>query len=209
MAEEYGRFHASTLGAALPEWVPSAAEAGFASGWESVATDADCLAALASLAGDSADEASAWLSLALPMLSQAASEMTNIGPPFALLHLDTRSDNLRLTSDGLRLFDWPYAAVGPPELDLAAFAQSVPGEGGPSAQQMADWYAAAQPVREDALTACVSSVAAYFAQRAWQPPIEGLPRLRGVQRRQLKVSLRWAADRLALPEPHWLAAVPS
>ena len=50
----------------------------------------------------------------------------------ALLHFDTRSDNLRLQSGGrLRLFDWPYASLGPPELDVAAFAQSITCEGGP------------------------------------------------------------------------------
>ena len=36
----------------------------------------------------------------------------------------------------------------------------------------------------------------------------GLPRLRSVQRRQLKASLRWASQRLGLPYPSWLRAVP-
>ena len=49
--------------------------------------------------------------------------LTGVGWPHVLLHLDTRSDNLRLQAGGrLRLFDWPYACLGPPEFDVAAIA---------------------------------------------------------------------------------------
>ena len=43
---------------------------------------------------------------------------------------------------------------------------------------------------------------------SWQPPLPGLPRLRSIQRRQLKACLAWATRRFALPEPRWLDAVP-
>lgn len=53
----------------------------------------------------------------------------------------------------------------------------------------------------------LAGICGYFSDRAWRPPHAGLPRLRSVQRRQLRASLAWAARRLALPEPTWLAAV--
>jgi hypothetical protein len=53
----------------------------------------------------------------------------------------------------------------------------------------------------------VAAVAGFFAHHAWREPIPGLPRLRGFQRAQLKVSVAWAARRLDLPSPTWLDAV--
>ena len=45
-------------------------------------------------------------------------------PPFALLHFDTRSDNVRIHGDRLRIFDWPFASAGPAELDVVALTQA-------------------------------------------------------------------------------------
>jgi hypothetical protein len=69
------------------------------------------------------------------------------------------------------------------------------------------WYAEVMPLRRSYVDAAVAGIAGYFADRAWRPPIPGVPRVRAFQRRQLKVSLAWAARLLALPEPAWLAAV--
>ncbi len=125
-----------------------------------------------------------------------------------LLHFDTRSDNVRLQGDLLRIFDWPFASVGPHEFDLAAFAQAVTAEGGPIPERIVEWYEDILPVRPKALVASVAGIAGYFADRAARPPLVGLPRLRSIQRRQLRASLAWAARLLDLPEPTWLAAVP-
>jgi len=62
-------------------------------------------------------------------------------------------------------------------------------------------------VRDAVMDSAVASVAGFFAVQAWQAPIPGLPRLRSIQRRQLKASLAWCARRLELPEPDWLVAV--
>ena len=70
------------------------------------------------------------------------------------------------------------------------------------------WYAERLPVRERVLDCSVAAIAGYFAGNAWRPDPPGLPRLRSIQRRQLRASLAWAARRLGLPEPGWLAAVP-
>ncbi|HEV2235583.1 MAG TPA: hypothetical protein VGR57_02885, partial [Ktedonobacterales bacterium] len=115
--------------------------------------------------------------------------MRNVG-------LDTRSDNLRFAGGRLVLFDWPWAGVGRPELDVAAFAQSVTVEGGAAPERVVAWYAERLPLRDEALDAAVAWLAAFFALRAWEPELPDLPRLRGFQRRQLAVVLAWAARRL-------------
>jgi hypothetical protein len=69
------------------------------------------------------------------------------------------------------------------------------------------WYAEILPLRDSHLDASITAIAGYFADRAWRPPIPGVPRVRAWQRRQLVVSLAWAARRLALPERRWLTAV--
>jgi hypothetical protein len=106
------------------------------------------------------------------------------------------------------MFDWPFASVGPAEFDVAAFAQGVAAEGGPAPERVVAWYEEVLPLRAVVLDASLAGIAGYFADRAWRPPMSGLPRLRSIQRRQLKASLAWAARRFALPEPRWLDVVP-
>ena len=208
----YAEFHQRTYTQKIPRWLPRAgAWAGFGHGWERLLGTSDGKASLAALAGERATEASAWLDACMPRLDVAAHAYTRTPPPYALLHLDTRSDNIRVhpgTAVPLRIFDWPFACAGPPELDLMAFAQSVTCEGGPAPETLTRWYAEVHPVRERVLLNCAAAVSGFFAGRAWQPPVEGLPRLRSIQRRQLRASLAWAARLLDLPEPAWLEAVP-
>jgi hypothetical protein len=162
---------------------------------------------LAALAGRQQPDAAAWLVRNFDALQAAEQALALAREPFALLHFDTRSDNIRLQGDVLRMFDWPFAAVGPAEFDVAAFAQSIESEGGPDADTVVGWYEAVLPLRHDVLVASAAGLAGYFADRAPRPPVPGLPRLRSVQRRQLKASLSWVARLLDLPEPSWLSAV--
>jgi hypothetical protein len=106
------------------------------------------------------------------------------------------------------MFDWPFASVGPAEFDAAAFAQAVAAEGGPTPERVLAWYEEVVALRPGALDACIAGIAGLFADRAWRPPVPGLPRLRSIQRRQLKATLPWAARRLDLPHPEWIDAVP-
>jgi hypothetical protein len=205
----YGDFHRGSFGYEFPEWLNH--RLGFGSSWEQLRNVTLGLDRLARLAGVRAPEAIAWLETHVSALDQAAQVFTQRRPPFSLLHLDTRSDNVRVHPRAevpLRIFDWPAACVGPPELDFVAFAQSVTCEGGPNPEQLTAWYAQSQPVREDVLATCAAAIAGFFAARAWQDDLPALPRLRSIQRRQLCASLAWAARLLDLPEPVWLEAVP-
>lgn len=206
-ARSFAAFHASTHARPLPRWLSRTEHREFAGLWRRLAKSGE-LARTAALARRRAEEAREWLDVALPPLLQSAERLTRLRPPHSLIHFDTRSDNVRLQGDLLRMFDWNFASVGPHEMDAAAFAQATEAEGGPGAERIMGWYADVMPLRDGHLDASVSGIAAYFADRAWRPPIVGVPRVRAFQRRQLKVSLAWASRRLALPEPAWLAAVP-
>ena len=204
----YADFHRSTFGAALPHWIAApgrylARESGL---WDELA-EADTLDLVAALAGDRENEARRWLEQAAPSLAAAARCLAQSGPPQALLHGDTRSDNLRWRHGRLRLFDWPHLGAGAAEFDLAAFAQSVTLEGGPQPEQLVAWYGERAPVRPEVLDAAVAAIAAFFADLCWREEIPGLPRLRAFQRAQFRVTLAWAARRLDLETPAWLDGV--
>ncbi|MBI4213230.1 MAG: phosphotransferase [Chloroflexi bacterium] len=205
-AKSYASFHQSTYAQPLPGWLPRDAKP-FGACWSQLDAETGDLGRLANLAGSEAGAASEWLADHVAALCRAEAGLAAAREPFVLMHVDTRSDNIRLQGDLLRLFDWPFAAVGPHEFDLAAFAQSIEAEGGPCCEDVAAWYADVLPLRRDVLGASIAAIAGYFADRAPRPPVEGLPRLRSVQRRQLKASLGWAARALGLATPTWLASV--
>jgi hypothetical protein len=207
-ARSYARFHGSTVGGRLPSWLPSNQHRHFAIYWGRLADDEEGRERLVALAGQQRADASAWLDRHLAVLTRAERALWRAGRPFALLHFDTRSDNVRLEGDLLRIFDWPYACVGPAEFDVAAFAQSVAAERGPSPDAVINWYEQVLPLRREVLLGAVAGVAGYFADSAPRPDVPGLPRLRFVQRIQLKASVAWAARLLELPEPAWLASIP-
>lgn len=207
-ARSYAEFHRGTYGRRLPPWLPRDQHHAFGRFWRVLARERGGLDRVAALAGARADVAHAWLEGALADLIKGERALARVREPFVLMHFDTRSDNVRLDGDLLRMFDWPFAAVGPHEFELAAFAQSIASEGGPAPEEVVDLYADVLPVRVPALRASVTGIAGYFADRASRPPLAGLPRLRSVQRKQLKASLPWAARLLGLREPAWIDAVP-
>ncbi len=204
VAKALAGFHRSTLERPVPAWVPGP-RSHPAFGIDPPAWDLkdEEMDGLARLADDAAGAASAWLMASVPVLATAAQRLADPTLRHALLHVDVRSDNLRWIRGRLRLFDWPHVGVGPPEFDVAAFAQAVAAEGGPAPEETMRGYALAQEVDPVALDASVAAIAGYFVRNAWLPEIPELPRVRGFQRRQLAASLRWAARRLGLPEPTW------
>ena len=204
-ARSYAEFHRSTYGKVLPRWLSSTEHHEFAGFWDALAKGD--LGRTASLAGRRAAEAEEWLDVALPVLRAQSALLLKLRAPFVLMHVDARSDNIRLQGHRLRLFDWNFAAVGPHEFEVAAFAQAVAMEGGPAPERVVAEYERIVPVRSVALDASLAGIAGYFADRAWRPAQAGLPRIRQVQRRQLKATLAWAARRFDLPEPHWLTAI--
>jgi hypothetical protein len=204
----YARFHAGTLDKALPDWLSREEHLRFTGFWKAIATDEAKLARLAALCPTLKLQrhAAGWVTTHAAELTAAEAPLRQASR-FSLLHFDTRSDNVRINGDLLRMFDWPWATVGPPEFDFGAFAQSVASEGGPEPELLTRWYGEVLPLDERVLTACVAGISGYFADRGSQPHVPELPRLRSVQRRQLKAALPWAAARLGLDPPAWLESV--
>jgi hypothetical protein len=201
----YAEFHNQSLGHALPEWL-APLHADFGTAWRELEEEPCALESLAAIAGDRTPEARTWLAKHVNQLRDVSARLASAPPPYSLLHFDTRSDNLRLQNGTqLRLFDWPFASIGPPELDTVAFAQSITVEGGSAPDAVMQHYTGLQ--RTDVMDAAVAAIAGYFANRAWRPPIPGLPRLREFQRQQLRVTLHWSAQRLGLPPPDWLSSI--
>jgi len=205
-ARSYARFHRKTRGKCLPRSLPRTGYVEQSKFWRTLGKTGE-IARTASLAGRRAAEAEEWLAVAFPVLVGHERNLEHAPPPFALLHFDTRSDNVRIHGDRLRIFDWPFASAGPAELDVVAFCQAVAAEGGPSAERVLAWYEEVTRLRPEMIDASLAGIAGYFADRGWRPPIPGLPRVRRWQRDQLKECLRWAARRFDLPEPRWLDAV--
>jgi hypothetical protein len=202
----YAKFHKSTLAKNLPRSLSRTQHHDFAGFWRALAESGE-LDRVAGLAGRRKDEAREWIDVMLPIMRRLEDRLLKLKPPFALLHFDTRSDNTRLHGELLRIFDWPFASVGPAEFDVIAYAQGVTADGGPGPEQVLAWYEDVLPLRAEAIDASLAGISGYFADRSWKPPVPGLPRLRGFQRRQLQCCLGWSARRFDLPEPHWLDAV--
>jgi hypothetical protein len=207
-ARSYARFHKRTVGKPLPRWLSREPYLAHARFWRALSSSGE-LAGTASLAGANADDAREWIDVALPILIEQERALERARPPHALLHFDTRSDNVRVMRDRLRIFDWPFASIGPAEFDVVAFCQTVEAERGPSVERVLAWYEEVLRLRSAMIDASLAGITGYFADRSWRPPISGLPRLRPWQRAQLKVCVAWCARRFELPDPRWLTAVKS
>jgi hypothetical protein len=205
-ARSYARFHRKTRGRRLPRSLSRTGHLEYARFWRSLGKTGE-IARTAALAGRRAAEADEWLAVALPVLIARERDLERARPPFALLHLDTRSDNIRIHGQRIRIFDWPFATAGPAEFDVVAFCQTIAAEGGPTPERVLGWYEEILRLRPELIDAALAGITGYFADRAWRAAIPGLPRVRRWQRTQLKECLRWSARRLDLPEPRWLDAV--
>lgn len=108
-----------------------------------------------------------------------------------LIHADIRADNILLTADRVVFVDWPGASIGAPWLDLAYFLPSVAMQGGPPAFDCFREHPLAAQVDRDALRAVVAHFAGFMLQRATQPPLRGIPRLREFQLAQGLEAVAW------------------
>jgi hypothetical protein len=127
--------------------------------------------------------------------------------PRSWVHHDVRSDNLLFRADGPPLLvDFPFLAIGPTLMDVAFFLPSVAGEGGPHPREGLQIYEEVSGIRFDTAEVCavVATIAGFFAARAGQAEIPGLPRLRWVQKLQLFPSLTWLSEIVGIePPPRW------
>ena len=115
-----------------------------------------------------------------------------------LLNYDVRADNILLTPERTWFVDWPHACLGPPWLDVVAFAPSVTMQGGPAPEEVVSRHSAYRAADPAAVTAVVAALAGFFTYHAAQPPPPGLPTLRAFQDAQAAVARQWLARRTGL-----------
>ena len=127
-----------------------------------------------------------WLARTIVALATAEARAPLAGNE--LVHGDVRSDNLCFVGDRVVLVDWNLAGRGNSTLDIAAWLPSLHLEGGP----LPDAILPVQPH-------WAALVSGYFAARAGLPVELASPRIRELQRAQLRVALPWVARALALP----------
>jgi hypothetical protein len=108
-----------------------------------------------------------------------------------LLHLDIRSDNLLFGPEGVVVVDWPHAALGPPILDVVAWAPSVCLEGGPEPEELLGLHDSWGRADPEVVRVLVAAVAGFFVRHSLQPAPPGLPTLRQFQADQGEVALAW------------------
>lgn len=109
-ARSFASFHASTLGRPLPQWLSRTQHLDFAAYWGHLGDDDGAIRRLAALAGAQSTQAIEWLRGNLETLQRAERALSRAPEPCALLHFDTRSDNVRLETEMLRVFDWRSAS---------------------------------------------------------------------------------------------------
>jgi hypothetical protein len=202
------RFHASTPASARALLPIAEEQSGFVdlytgnSGWKSLAS-ADVRTGFLGLFDDPT-AAATWLDAHLDDFTALESQAPHIGGPRSWVHHDVRSDNLLFCgSETPLLIDFPYLAFGPTLMDVAFFLPSVSGEGGASPWEGLSLYEQISGHRFDARDVAItaSTVAGFFAARAGQADLPGLPRLRWVQKLQLFPSLSWLTRLMEIDPP--------
>jgi len=172
-------------------------------GWRHIAkSDQDRNALLALFADPAA--AAKWIDRNIGDFIALEQEATRLDGPRSWIHLDVRSDNLIFRRAGEpTLVDWPFLSYGPMLMDVAFFLPSVAGESGPPPHEGLTLYEHESVIRfdEHQVRVTVAVVAGFFAARAGQPPIPGLPRLRWVQALQLCPCLDWISGLMNIEPP--------
>jgi fructosamine-3-kinase len=196
-------FHQSSLGSQPPAWLTLPEEGLAQENWGQMANDSLEFQNIAALVGNEAPQALKWFQQISPTIENVMRQPTLKKGAYAILHGDVRSDNLRFRQGQLYLFDWPSTTLGRPEWEMVAFAQTVTVEGGSSPEQVMAWYEEEFPLNSDAVACALAWWLTFFAHRAWQPEVPGLPRLRRFQRQQLGILISWAARQWSFPSPEW------
>lgn len=171
----------------IPDWVQPF-DLGAWPGWHEVARDPGPFLGLGWATP-------AWLDRALPALLRDSTAVPE--DDLVLSHLDVRSDNLCIRRGQALLVDWNWVQRAPRGLDLAFWAPSLAAEGGPRPEAVAP-PGPAWPAR----------VSGFFAAQAGLPDLPLAPRVRHIQRVQLRTALPWAVRVLgldALDGPDWRA----
>lgn len=99
----------------------------------------------------------------------------------AIVHTDTRSDNLLVTPQGrVRIIDWPWASRGAPWFDAVTLLVNLELYGGVEATTYLPRVRDLGASDED-VVGTLAGLCGYFVEAATMPPPPGLPSVRTFQ----------------------------
>jgi hypothetical protein len=175
-------------------------------GWADMKTDPPAIDGFCNLFENSS-VARKWFDNHIERLAKIERNAKSVSWQFGCIHQDLRSDNILFSrSLGPLFVDWPYFSFGPRAFDLAFLVPSVRGEGGPSPAVVFAKYQAKSGIQftDDEITTAAVLSAGFFVSGAHQPPLEGLPRVRWVQRLQAFPALNFMCEVLGIKPPQTL-----
>lgn len=145
-----------------------------------------------------------WVKRHYPLLRELEQKASGLGGVQQVMHLDLRSDNI-LFEHGQRavILDWPNMCWGPLVFDLTYLVNGITSEGGPGQGEVValiykelglswshhDWLISA------------TNVAGYLAQAGARSEVDGMPRIRTLQRTHLMACLPWIAGLAEIDSP--------
>lgn len=115
---------------------------------------------------------------AQPRLVDACHELQDIGLPEALIHGDAHPWNVARATDGLVVFDWSDAAIGPSFVDLSVFlgrAKDLAGRRALRDAYLEAWSGVAPRARLERATEIAMSVGALYQVMTYLTLLPGLP----------------------------------
>ena len=200
---QLAEFHAVGADQLLPEWLPTFEHYVDALDWEKQAAKTDGYRVVASFCSPFESDALDWWACHRSELAEISSQVKADEEGQTLLHGDFRSDNLRFVAGGLKFFDLPAMLVGHPAWEVVPFCHCVALESGMSPEELLSWYQDELPMTEKSIDAAPAFFVGFFADRGFEPEIDGLPRLRKFQRQQLGTLVQWASRRFGWGSAEW------
>jgi aminoglycoside phosphotransferase (APT) family kinase protein len=136
-----------------------------------------------------------WCSTNLVRLAELESLAPTAAAGEALLHFDTRADNMLIAGDRVFVLDWPSARIGAAFVDWLIMAPSVAMQAGPQPEEFISMFDLSG-ISTHRFDAILCSVAGYFVVRALEPAPPGIPTVRAFQAAQGVIALEWLRRRL-------------
>jgi hypothetical protein len=145
-----------------------------------------------------APEDERWLDAHIGDLHDLAQAAGPLVAGDALVHFDARADNILIRPDGTAIVvDWPWALRGAPWFDPLLLMLNVrlldPGH---DVDAVIARHPAFAGMPGEGASAVLAGLAGMFLERSLQPPVPGIPTLRGFQRAQGVACLDWLRVRL-------------
>jgi len=141
-----------------------------------------------------------WLQKSLPILMEHQDRIKQMTGPAGFFHGDLRGDNILHARECSYIIDWANGGFGPQAFDtvfLCCHLSAMTGISFDHLWQQAESLGCAIADK----TALLAAISGYFADQAYRPIPERLPRLRWMQKSMLRAALLGLSEEHLLPAP--------